>query len=177
VPATATRPPSPLLVGGLALPSLSVFPLPRDGCGWGAAAGGGQEAACGRYRANLGGAILLGLELLVAADIANTAARPLDLRAVGALGLVVLIRTFRSFSLQVAIKGRWPWRDGGERPGPPPPGGEGRGVSARGRRRAASPIAAASPQRSATCAATASSSHSSPTPGASGMRSIPSLTS
>ena len=85
------------------------------GCGW--------EGAYERYRADLGRAILLGLELLVAADIVGTVAAPLDLRSVGALGLIVLIRTFLSFSLEVEIKWRWPWREGGETPGraPPPP--------------------------------------------------------
>jgi uncharacterized membrane protein len=86
-------------------------------------AGDGWEAAYERYRADLGRAILLGLELLVAADIVGTVAAPLDLRSVAALGLIVLIRTFLSFSLEVEIKGRWPWREGGETPGraPPPP--------------------------------------------------------
>lgn len=72
--------------------------------------------AYGRYRADLGRAILLGLELLVAADIAGTVAAPLDLRNIGALALVVLIRTFLSFSLEVEINGRWPWQG---RAGPP----------------------------------------------------------
>ena len=69
---------------------------------------------------------MLGLELLVAADIVGTVAAPLDLASIGALGLVVLIRTFLSFSLEVEIKGRWPWREGEERPRkpPPPPAGE-----------------------------------------------------
>jgi uncharacterized membrane protein len=94
----------------------------RDGLRAGGG-GGGWEAAYERYRADLGRAILLGLELLVAADIVGTVAAPLDLRSVAALGLIVLIRTFLSFSLEVEIKGRWPWREGGETPGraPPPP--------------------------------------------------------
>jgi uncharacterized membrane protein len=64
-----------------------------------------------RYRANLGRGILLGLELLVAADIIGTVAAPLDFRTIGALGLIVLIRTFLSFSLEVEIKGHWPWQE------------------------------------------------------------------
>jgi uncharacterized membrane protein len=80
-----------------------------------AGGGGGWEDAYERFRANLGRAILLGLELLVAADIVNTVAAPLDLRAIGTLGLVVLIRTFLSFSLQVEVKGYWPWRESEER--------------------------------------------------------------
>ena len=71
------------------------------------------------YRANLGRGILLGLELLVAADIVKTVSAPLDLWSVGALAAVVLIRTFLSFSLEVEIKGRWPWSEG-RRTGLPP---------------------------------------------------------
>ncbi|MGK7867160.1 DUF1622 domain-containing protein [Falsiroseomonas sp. E2-1-a20] len=62
------------------------------------------------YRANLGRAILLGLELLVAADIVHTVAAPMTLTTVAALGLVVLIRTVLSLSLEVEIEGRWPWQ-------------------------------------------------------------------
>ena len=73
--------------------------------------GGGWTEAYERYRANLGRGILLGLELLVAADIVGTVAAPLDFRTVGALALIVLIRTFLSFSLEVEIKGHWPWQE------------------------------------------------------------------
>ena len=62
------------------------------------------------YRANLGRGILLGLELLVGADIISTITAPLTLQTVGLLGLVVLIRTFLSFSLETEIEGCWPWR-------------------------------------------------------------------
>ena len=86
----------------------------RDGL---RAGGGDWEGAYERYRADLGRAILLGLELLVAADIVSTVAAPLDLRSIAALGLVVLIRTFLSFSLEVEIKGRWPSQKAEERPG------------------------------------------------------------
>ena len=94
----------------------------RDGLrATGGGDGGAWVGAYERYRANLGRAILLGLELLVAADIVGTVAAPLDLASIGALGLVVLIRTFLSFSLEVEIKGRWPWREGEERRRPTPP--------------------------------------------------------
>lgn len=63
-----------------------------------------------RYRANLGMAILLGLELLVAADIIDTIALPLTPESVGLLAGIVLIRTFLSWSLEVEIEGRWPWQ-------------------------------------------------------------------
>jgi uncharacterized membrane protein len=61
------------------------------------------------YRSNLGRAILLGLEFLVAADIINTVAIEPSLQSLFILGGIVLIRTFLSFSLEVEIEGRWPW--------------------------------------------------------------------
>ena len=54
--------------------------------------------------------ILLGLEFLVAADIIRTVAVQPSLENVAVLGLIVLIRTFLSFSLEVEIEGRWPWK-------------------------------------------------------------------
>jgi uncharacterized membrane protein len=62
-----------------------------------------------RYRQQLGRSILLGLELLVAADIIRTVAVSPTLTSVAVLGGIVLIRTFLSFSLEVEITGRWPW--------------------------------------------------------------------
>jgi uncharacterized membrane protein len=56
-----------------------------------------------------GRSILLGLEFLVAADIIRTVAVEPSLGNVGVLGLIVLIRTFLSFSLEVEIDGVWPW--------------------------------------------------------------------
>jgi uncharacterized membrane protein len=61
------------------------------------------------YRSNLGRAILLGLEFLVAADIINTVAIEPTLQSLLILGGIILIRTFLSFSLEVEIEGRWPW--------------------------------------------------------------------
>ena len=63
-----------------------------------------------RYRSDLGRAILLGLEFLVAADIIGTVAVEPTFENLGVLGLIVLIRTFLSFSLEVEINGRWPWQ-------------------------------------------------------------------
>ena len=71
------------------------------------------------YRANVGRAILLGLEFLVAADIINTVAIEPTIQSLLILGGIVLIRTFLSFSLEVEIEGRWPWarhRSDDERP-------------------------------------------------------------
>lgn len=72
--------------------------------------GAGRKAAYDRYRANLGRGILLGLELLVGADIIATVTAPLTWESVGLLGLIVLIRTFLSFALETEIEGEWPWR-------------------------------------------------------------------
>lgn len=61
-------------------------------------------------RSNLGRSILLGLELLVAADIINTVAVEPTLESVAVLAGIVAIRTFLSFSLELEIEGRWPWQ-------------------------------------------------------------------
>ena len=61
------------------------------------------------FRQKLGRAILLGLELLVAADIIGTVAVEPTVTNVLILALIVLIRTFLSISLTVEIEGRWPW--------------------------------------------------------------------
>ncbi|WP_310013884.1 DUF1622 domain-containing protein [Brucella pseudogrignonensis] len=68
------------------------------------------ENAYTRYRANLGRGILLGLEILIGADIIATIISPLTWESVGLLGLIVLIRTFLSFSLEAEIDGEWPWK-------------------------------------------------------------------
>ena len=62
------------------------------------------------FRQFLGRSILLGLELLVAADIIKTVAISPTLESVAVLGGIVLIRTFLSFSLELEITGRWPWQ-------------------------------------------------------------------
>jgi uncharacterized membrane protein len=85
---------------------------------------GDWSASYTRYRANLGRGILLGLELLVGADIIGTITAPLTFTSVGLLAIVVIIRTFLSFSLETEIEGCWPWqrggnRDGAEREAPP----------------------------------------------------------
>lgn len=70
----------------------------------------GAECAYRALRSNLGRSILLGLELLVAADIINTVAIEPTLESLAVLAGIVLIRTFLSFSLEVEIDGRWPWQ-------------------------------------------------------------------
>ncbi|MDQ6934620.1 MAG: DUF1622 domain-containing protein [Actinomycetota bacterium] len=63
-----------------------------------------------QYRRQLGRSILLGLELLVAADIIRTVAVTPTASSVVVLAGIVLIRTFLSFSLELEITGRWPWQ-------------------------------------------------------------------
>ena len=62
------------------------------------------------FRKRLGRSILLGLELLVAADIIRTVAVTPTFTSAGVLALIVLIRTFLSISLEVELEGRWPWQ-------------------------------------------------------------------
>jgi uncharacterized membrane protein len=89
------------------------------------AGGQGGEEAYRTIRTVFGRSILLGLEFLVAADIIRTVAVQPSLENVAVLGLIVLIRTFLSFSLGVEIDGRWPWQQAVlGRAGPlPAPGG------------------------------------------------------
>ena len=70
---------------------------------------GGREAYT-YMRQQLGRAILLGLELLVAADIIRTVAERPTPSTVAVLAGIVAIRTFLSWSLEVELEGRWPWQ-------------------------------------------------------------------
>ncbi|HVM37423.1 MAG TPA: DUF1622 domain-containing protein [Sphingomicrobium sp.] len=72
--------------------------------------GGDWGKAVASFRAELGRAILMGLEFLVAADIINTVVVDLTLENVASLAVIVLIRTLLSFSLEAEIDGRWPWQ-------------------------------------------------------------------
>jgi uncharacterized membrane protein len=68
------------------------------------------EDAYHALRADLGRAILLGLELLVIADIIGTVAIEPTLQNLGVLAVIVVIRTFLSFALELEVSGRWPWQ-------------------------------------------------------------------
>ena len=68
-----------------------------------------QDAYHG-LRADLGRAILLGLELLVIADIIGTVAIEPTLQNLGVLAVIVVIRTVLSFALELEVSGRWPWQ-------------------------------------------------------------------
>lgn len=70
-------------------------------------------AECTRYeafRATFGRSVLLGLEVLVAADLIRTIAVEPTLENLAVLAALVAIRTFLSWSLEVEIDGRWPWQ-------------------------------------------------------------------
>ncbi len=67
------------------------------------------QAAYQALRGSLGRAILLGLEILVAADIIRSVAINPSFESVGVLAVIVLVRTFLSWSLEVEITGSWPW--------------------------------------------------------------------
>jgi uncharacterized membrane protein len=91
-----------IIVGGIVIATLSFV---RDGSrtsDW--------QSAYPNYRSNIGRGILLGLELLVGADIIATITAPLTITSVGLLAGIVLIRTFLSFSLETEIEGCWPWQ-------------------------------------------------------------------
>ncbi|MBC8255382.1 MAG: DUF1622 domain-containing protein [Ardenticatenia bacterium] len=70
----------------------------------------GVEGRYQKLKVSLGRTLLLGLEILVAADIVRTVALEATLESVLVLGLLVLIRTFLSWALVVEIEGRWPWQ-------------------------------------------------------------------
>lgn len=74
-------------------------------------------------RRNVGRAILLGLELLIIADIVLTVTVDTTLRSALSLGVIVLVRTFLSFSLEVELEGAFPWKKRSTRQAPRASGG------------------------------------------------------
>ena len=69
-----------------------------------------EGTAYSTFRRQLGRSIILGLEFLIAGDIIRTVIVADTLTNVTILGLIVLIRTFLSFTLHFEIEGRWPWQ-------------------------------------------------------------------
>jgi uncharacterized membrane protein len=61
------------------------------------------------YRRQLGRSIILGLEFLIAGDIIRTVVVADTLTNITILGLIILIRTFLSFTLHLEVEGHWPW--------------------------------------------------------------------
>jgi len=93
-----------LLAGLFLAVGLAVRVLRRSGDG---------QRAYKVLRQSFGGVILLGLEILVAADLVRTVAVEPTLDNVVILGVIVLIRTVLSFSLEIEIEGVAPWRRAG----------------------------------------------------------------
>jgi uncharacterized membrane protein len=86
---------------------------------------GGRDAYRG-LRTTFGRTVLLGLEVLVAADLIRTVAVAPSLQNVLVLAIIVAIRTFLSFSLEVEIEGSLPWRRSSDRASDRPPTGPSR---------------------------------------------------
>ena len=80
----------------------------------------GGAGAYQLYREGLGRTLLLGLEVLVAADITRTVAITPTFRSVGILAMIVLIRTFLSWTLALELERRWPWQQRRHAAAPPP---------------------------------------------------------
>jgi uncharacterized membrane protein len=91
-----------LSVGSIYMLVRGAYRLARMEAGWPAVYRGTREG--------LGRVLLLGLEVLIAADIITTVALELTLENAAALGLIVLIRTFLSWAIEVETDGRWPWQ-------------------------------------------------------------------
>jgi uncharacterized membrane protein len=91
--------------------------------------GGDGRAAYQRARQGVGRAILLGLEVLIIADIVLTITVDRTFDSAITLGIIVLVRTFLSFSLEIELEGALPWRRGWteKRPDPAVSVGEGPG--------------------------------------------------
>lgn len=95
-------------LGALVLVVGAVWSLVIGGVAWHRS--GDARKAYDRVRQALGGSLLLGLEILVAADLVRTIAVAPTVDNVLILGLIVLIRTFLSFSLEIEMTGAVPWR-------------------------------------------------------------------
>jgi uncharacterized membrane protein len=92
-----------IVAGGMVVATLRLVPRLRD-----RAHENGNYYSL--YRQDVGRAILLGLEFLIAGDIIRTVVVAPTLQNVVVLGLIVLIRTFLSLSLQLEIEGKLPWQ-------------------------------------------------------------------
>lgn len=75
-----------------------------------------QEEFYDSYKIRIGRSLLLGLEILVAADIVKTIALTPSFDSLGVLGGLIVVRTFLAWTLVLEIEGRWPWQS--ERPRP-----------------------------------------------------------
>jgi uncharacterized membrane protein len=82
----------------------------------------GPERGFEVFKRHMARAMILGLDVLIAADIIRTVTLEPTFENVAALGLLVVVRTFLSWTLVVEAEGRWPWHAGGERRADPPSG-------------------------------------------------------
>jgi uncharacterized membrane protein len=89
-----------LILGGIAVASVR-YAFARPGAG---------VSRYQRYRQDVGRAILLGLEVLIAADIVQTVTLKPTMDSVFVLAVIVAVRTFLSWSLALELEGRWPWQ-------------------------------------------------------------------
>jgi uncharacterized membrane protein len=87
---------------------------------------GGRRAAYQSARQDIGRAVLLGLEILIIADIVLTITVDSTIESALTLGLIVLVRTFLSFSLEIELEGSLPWRRGAVAEQPGTAAGDGR---------------------------------------------------
>lgn len=95
------------LIGCALIVGLAVYAL--GSAVWKLASGGTGQEVFEHTRRRLIRSILMGLEFLVAADIVHTVAVDLTYQSVGVLAIVVAVRTFLSFVLELEMTGRWPW--------------------------------------------------------------------
>jgi uncharacterized membrane protein len=96
-----------ILIAGMAIYALVM-------AGWQRLRGEDTKQVFSETRRRLGRGILLGLEFLVAADIIHTVAVDFSFETIGVLALIVLVRTFLSFTLEVELTGNWPWQSEGD---------------------------------------------------------------
>ena len=89
-----------LIIGGLVIASARYAAAPKSE----------GVSRYQRLRQEFGRAILLGLEVLVAADIVRTVAFTPTMDSVIVLAMIVTIRTFLSWSLALELEGHWPWQ-------------------------------------------------------------------
>jgi uncharacterized membrane protein len=87
---------------------------------------GDRRVAYAGARQYVGRAVLLGLEVLIIADIVQTITIEPTVENASILGIIVLVRTFLSFSLEIELEGVVPWRRAGARPLVSPHEGEAR---------------------------------------------------
>jgi uncharacterized membrane protein len=97
---------------GTAIETFGVFIIVA-GIAWSTLQGAFSRITAGsydRYKTSIGRSLLLGLEVLVAADIVKTIALDLTFTSLGLLAGLVVVRTFLSWSLFLEIEGHWPWQ-------------------------------------------------------------------